>query len=209
MSFKKSLGKSILLILIIIILVLGGLLWFDYLGLIHAKNIFKPVYKMMGKQTQTTLTATQSNPLVANLDEDRINKQKEAIDIRMEELDKRESDIQALEKQNAQIASELEQREKEQEEREKTFKLTLEKYDDKEKNIEQIANYLNGMEPNAAKDILQSYDDQLAIDVLRKVEELSAKNGTNSMGSYWLSLMPPERAAEIQRKMVNKPTTLE
>ena len=127
----------------------------------------------------------------------------------MEELDKRESDIQALEKQNAQIASELEQREKEQEEREKTFKLTLEKYDDKEKNIEQIANYLNGMEPNAAKDILQSYDDQLAIDVLRKVEELSAKNGTNSMGSYWLSLMPPERAAEIQRKMVNKPTTLE
>lgn len=209
MSFKKSLGKSILLILIIIILVLGGLLWFDYLGLIHAKTVFKPFYKMIGKEAQTSLTATQSNPLVANIDEDRLNKQKEAIDIRIEELDKREEDILLLENQNAQIASELAQREKDQEEREKTFKLTLEKYDDKEKNIEQIANYLNGMEPNAAKDILQSYDDQLAIDVLRKVEELAAENGTNSMGSYWLSLMPAERAAEIQRKMVTKPTTLE
>ena len=65
------------------------------------------------------------------------------------------------------------------------------------------------MRPQAAVDILIAMDDQTVIDVLRKVEELAAANGTSSMGSYWLSLMPSERAAEIQRKMISKPETLE
>ena len=45
----KGFGKSFVLILIIIILVIGGLLWFDYLGIIRVKNVFSPVYKLMGK----------------------------------------------------------------------------------------------------------------------------------------------------------------
>ena len=205
----KGFGKSFVLILIIIILVIGGLLWFDYLGIVRVKNIFSPVYKLMGKDVQTSQTVTQSKPLVANLDEDRLNKQKEAIDIRIEELDKRETELEASENKNAQIAAELAEREKNQEEREKTFNLTVKKYDDKEVNIEQIANNLNGMRPQAAVDILVAMDDQIVIDVLRKVEELAKENGSSSMGSYWLSLMPSDRAAEIQRKMISKPESLE
>ena len=204
----KNFGKSFVLILIILILVAGGLLWFDYLGIIHVKTVFSPVYKLLGKEPQTSVTSTQSDPLTANLDEDRLNKQLQAIDIRMEELDKRETDLEASEKQNAQIAAELAEREKNQEEREKTFNLTVKKYDDKEVNIEQIANNLNGMRPEAAVGILVAMDDQIVIDVLRKVEEMAAENGTMSMGSYWLSLMPSDRAAEIQRKMLSKPESL-
>ena len=204
----KNFGKSFVLILIILILISGGLLWFDYLGIIHVKSVFSPVYKLLGKQPQTSVTSTQSDPLTANLDEDRLNKQLQAIDIRMEELDKRESDLEASEKQNAQVAAELAEREKNQEEREKTFNLTVKKYDDKEVNIEQIANNLNGMRPEAAVGILVAMDDQIVIDVLRKVEEMAAENGTMSMGSYWLSLMPSDRAAEIQRKMLSKPESL-
>ena len=51
-------------------------------------------------------------------------------------------------------------------------------------------------------------DDQTVIDVLRKVEEIAKRSGSSSMGSYWLSLMPPDRAAEIQRKMLSKPDSL-
>ena len=204
----KNFGKSFVLILIILILISGGLLWFDYLGIIHVKSVFSPVYKLLGKEPQTSVTSTQSDPLTANLDEDRLNKQLQAIDIRMEELDKRESDLEASEKQNAQVAAELTEREKNQEEREKTFNLTVKKYDDKEVNIEQIANNLNGMRPEAAVGILVAMDDQIVIDVLRKVEEMAAENGTMSMGSYWLSLMPSDRAAEIQRKMLSKPESL-
>ena len=204
----KNFGKSFVLILIILILISGGLLWFDYLGIIHVKSVFSPVYKLLGKEPQTSVTSTQSDPLTANLDEDRLNKQLQAIDIRMEELDKRESDLEASEKQNAQVAAELAEREKNQEEREKTFNLKVKKYDDKEVNIEQIANNLNGMRPEAAVGILVAMDDQIVIDVLRKVEEMAAENGTMSMGSYWLSLMPSDRAAEIQRKMLSKPESL-
>lgn len=209
MSLSKSLGKSFVLLIVILILVVGGLLWFDYLGVVHVKSIFAPAYKLLGKEPQTSQTYTQSKPLVVNLDEDRLKKQREALDIFKEELDKREEDIQAIEKQNEQIAIELAEREKNQEEREKTFNSTVKKYDDKNINVEQIANNLNGMTPQAAVNILIAMDDQTVIDVLRKVEELAKANGTSSMGSYWLSLMPSERAAEIQRKMISKPENLD
>lgn len=209
MSGKQNFGKSLVLIVIILILIVGGLLWFDYLGIVHVKSVFAPFYKVLGKTPQTTQTATQSKPLVSNLDEDRLKKQREANEIFKQELDKREADILALENQNAQIAAELAEREKKQEEREKTFNLTVKKYDDKNINVEQIAKNLNGMRPQAAVDILIAMDDQNVIDVLRKVEEIASEGGTSSMVSYWLSLMPSERAAEIQRKMISKPENLE
>lgn len=204
----KAIGKSIVLLMLIIIMALGGLLWFDYLGVVHMKSVFSPLYKLIGKEPQTSVTATSSNPVAVDLDQDRINKQREAIDLRVEELDKRESEISQKEKLNEQIASELSNREKSQEEREKTFNQTLKQYDDKNVNIEQIAANLNGMRPEAAVNILLAMDDQTVIDVLRKVEEIAARSGTSSMGSYWLSLMPAARAAEIQRKMLSKPDSL-
>ncbi len=204
----KAVGKSIVLIMLIIIMALGGLLWFDYLGVVHVKSVFSPLYKVLGKTPQTSDTATLNNPVVVDLDQDRINKQREAIELRTEELDKRENEILQKEKLNEQIASELSNREKFQEEREKTFNQSVKQYDDKNVNIEQIAANLNGMRPEAAVNILVAMDDQTVIDVLRKVEEIAARNGTSSMGSYWLSLMPAERAAEIQRKMLSKPDSL-
>lgn len=204
----KAVGKSIVLIMLIIIMALGGLLWFDYLGVVHVKSVFSPLYKVLGKTPQTSDTATLTNPVVADLDQDRINKQREAIELRTEELDKRENEILQKEKLNEQIASELSNREKFQEEREKTFNQSVKQYDDKNVNIEQIAANLNGMRPEAAVNILVAMDDQTVIDVLRKVEEIAARNGISSMGSYWLSLMPAERAAEIQRKMLSKPDSL-
>jgi flagellar protein FlbB len=208
MSRGNSVGKSIVLLLLIIILALGGLLWFDYLGIVHVKTFFTPLYRILGKQPQTSSTVS-SAAINNNIDQDRIDKQREALELYKEELDKRDADLSTAEKQNEQIAGELAEREKTQEEREKTFNIKVKKYDDKEVNIEQIAANLNGMQPKAAVNILLAMDDQMVIDVLRKVEEIAVQNGTSSMVSYWLSLMPADRAAEIQRKMVSKPETLD
>lgn len=209
MSFKQSFGKSFLLIIVILILIVGGLLWFDYLGVVHVKSVFSPLYKLLKKEPQTSQTVTQSDLVIPNLDEERLLKQREALLILQEELDKREADIALTEQQNLQVSAELAEREKNQEEREKTFNQTVKKYDDKNINIEQIANNLNGMRPENAVAILEAMDDQTVIDVLRKVEEIAADNGSSSMGSYWLSLMNSERAAQIQRKMINKPESLD
>ncbi|MBQ9282975.1 MAG: flagellar protein FlbB [Treponema sp.] len=204
-----GIGKTIFLLILIIILVLGGLLWFDYLGVIHAKKMFAPAYKLVGLAPQTSVTATTSKPLTADLDEDRLAKRIEALDIRKQELDKRESDIVKIEEQNEAIAKELEDRKKSQDEREKTFNNQVKKYDDRNTNIETIASYLNSMPPKTAVEELLSHDDQDIIDILRKADEMAAANKQTSLSSVWLMNMPAERAATIQRKMANKPESLD
>mgnify|MGYP006377317119 FL=1 len=90
----KSVGKSIVLIMLIIVMALGGLLWFDYLGFIHVKSVFAPVYKLMGKDPQTSVTATSTKPITSDLDQSRLDKQREALSILEEELSQRGLNIQ-------------------------------------------------------------------------------------------------------------------
>lgn len=210
MARSKGLGKTIVLLFLVIILILIGLLWFDYLGVINAKNMFAPVYKLFGLVPQTSTTVTQNSPeLMSNLDDDRLEKRLEALEIRSQELDKREENLKKLEEQNLQISQELDDLRKSQEEREKTFNNTVKKYDDREVNIVQNAKNLTGMPPENAVAILVAMEDQDVIDTLRKVEEIAQEEGTTSMVAYWLSLMPADRVATIQRKMVSKPKTLQ
>ena len=208
-----GIGKSIFLLILIIILVLGGLLWFDYLGVIHAKKMFAPVYKLVGLTPQTSVTSTNSKPLTADLDEDRLAKAYEGVEIKRQELDKRESDIVKVEEQNEAIAKELEDRKKSQDEREKTFNNQVKKYDDRTKNIETLVTYLNNMPPQDAVAQLLSHDDQDIIDILRKADEIAVANKTVSMSSTWLMYMnragQAERASTIEAKMANKPASLD
>ncbi|MCQ2610207.1 MAG: flagellar protein FlbB [Treponema sp.] len=208
MAKSNSIGKTIVLLFLVLILCIAGLLWFDFLGVIHVKKLFAPVYKAIGLTPQTSVTATSSKPLMADIDMDRLEKQREANELYLQEIEKREADLEIVEKKNEQIAAELENREKSLEEREKTFNNTVKKYDDREVNIVQIAADLEGMQPRNAVEILLKMDDQLALDVLRKVDERAKAAGTASMVSYWLSLMPADRAAVIERKRQSKPLSL-
>lgn len=210
MGRNGGVGKSIFLLFLIIILALGGLLWFDYLGIVNAKRVFTPFYKLIGLEPQTSVTATSTKPLTADLDDDRLAKRIEALDIRKQELDKREADIAKVEGDNEAIAKELEERKKSQDEREKTFNNQVKKYDDRNVNIETIVTYLNSMPPKTAVAELEAMDDQDVIDILRKADQMAAANKTTSMSSVWLMYMPEQkRAAEIERKMANKPQSLD
>jgi flagellar protein FlbB len=62
------------------------------------------------------------------------------------------------------------------------------------------------MPPQDAVAIVASMDDQDAIDVFRKLEEIAAAEGSASIVSYWLSILPDrQRAAELLRKMSARP----
>lgn len=204
---KNNIGKIIILLFLIIILVLAGLMWFDYLGVIQAKSLFAPVYKLLGLQVQTSQSATASDPLEADLDNDRFLKRLEAQELRTEELNKREEEIQKAEALHQQTAQELEDRRLAQEEREQTFNNTVNRYESRQANIIANVNNLNNMPPQNAVDILVAMDDQDIIDILRKADEIASNNGTVSLASTWLMMMPAERAAQIQRKMLSKPVT--
>lgn len=205
-------GKTIALLFLIIILVLGGLLWFNYLGVIRASTVQKfaaPVYKLLGKQPRTSETATKGNPFTGDLDEDRFAKRIESLSSREQELDKREEDVKKQEEQIGAVAKELEERRKSQDERESTFNSQQKQLASRDANIEQISIYLSSMPPQTAVAQLVAMDDQDIIDILRKTDAIAAANRTASLTSVWLMNMPAERAAVVSSKMANKPDSLE
>ena len=204
---KGTIGKVIVLVILILILICGGLLWFDHLGIIRARHIFAPVYSLFDRGTARSSSTLPTEPI--DLDEDRIAKRLEAVDIRNQELDQRAAELDAREQEILQVAQELEERQSTVEERERSFSDMLRSTEDRATNIRVIAGYMNGMQPQAAVDNLLAMDDQDVIDILRSVEDMATAAGQTSMVSYWFSLMPSDRAAEIQRKMTSRPRTLD
>ena len=204
---QRILGRVVVLLMIIVALAVAGLFWFDYLGLIDAKSFFAPALRLVGLPTRSGRALPADSPTL--LDDERWAKQLEAVAALRQELDQR--DLSAAEREAAieAMAQELKDREEALAERENSFNSLTQRYDDRRANVEQNARYLTGMPPADAVEILVAMDDQTVIDVLRSVEELAAKSGEASVVSYWLSLMPADRSAEIQRKMNAKPASLD
>jgi len=201
------LGRIVLLILLILVLVLGGLVWFDYLGLIEAKSLLGPAYRALGIPARKAAPVDASRPDL--LDEERLGKRLESLQARADELDQREAEAARMDAEIGQKAQELEERGKALDDKEKSFNDKVKQYENRKVNVEQNATYLKGMPPAQAVEILKAMDDQSVIDILRTVEDQAKAAGEDSIVSYWLSLMPAERSAAIQRKMTVKPTGLE
>ncbi|RKX85120.1 MAG: flagellar protein FlbB [Spirochaetes bacterium] len=194
--------RIILFILLIAVLFLGGLLWFDYLGIMDVKYRFAPVLKLIGIETPQKIEISDDMLL---LDRERLGKQLEALDIRAEELDKREKEISLREAEVKQKLETLTENEKSLVEREKSFNDRLKAYEDRDRNLRQSSAYFTGMPPGDAVDRLMGMDDQDIIDIFRTTEQIAKEAGTDSIVSYWFSLMPAERAADLNRKMLKKP----
>lgn len=199
-------GRIIVMIIVIFIIVIGGLVWFDFLGILDLKNVIAPVYRLVGIKARGPTAFNADSPTL--LDDERFAKQLEAVDSRRNELLELERLISSAEAETAKKAQELVDREKIVLDREKSFNETLGAYENRRANIEQNARYLAGMPPANAVEILKSMEDQNIIDVLRMVEELAKKDGRDSVVAYWLSLLPAERSATLQRKMASKPSGL-
>lgn len=203
---KWILGKVIVLLLLIIALAGGGLIWFDYLNVIDAKTLLSPFYRFIGKDGRSQGIAQADE--VLSLDAERLAVRLEALELRELELEKQEQDLHGRRGEIEQMAQELEERQKALDEREKSFNDIVQAAENKGRNVEQSARYLTGMPPQNAVGIMAQMDDQNIIDVLRKTEEIAQAEGTASIVSFWLSLMDPIRAAELQRKMVGRPPSL-
>ncbi|MCD6396161.1 MAG: flagellar protein FlbB [Spirochaetaceae bacterium] len=194
--------RIILFILLIAVLFLGGLLWFDFLGIIDVKYRFAPVLKLIGIETPQKIENSDDMLL---LDRERLDKQLQALDIRAEELDKRENEIALKEAEVKQKLETLTENEKSLVEREKSFNDRLKAYEDRDRNLRQSSAYFTGMPPGNAVERLLGMDDQDIIDIFRTTELIAKEAGTDSIVSYWFSLMPSDRAAELNRKMLKKP----
>jgi flagellar protein FlbB len=191
---SAGVAKILFLIILIVVLILGGLLWVDFLGLIDARETLAPVLKMV--RIDVPEAVEQPDDLYL-LDKERLGKQQEALDIFEASLVAREEGILLREAELEELTSQLEEKQKSNE--------ALKSYDNTRANLEQNAKYLEGMPPQNAVSILLQMDDTEMVDLLRTSERLATVSGKASLVAFWLSLMPSERAAQIQSKMALKP----
>ncbi|MCL2763095.1 MAG: flagellar protein FlbB [Treponema sp.] len=201
-------GRVIVLLLLVLILAAGGIFWFDYLNVIDAKSVLSPLSKFIGRQERSQPKTTPEEFL--NLDAERLMLRLEALDLQRMEVDTRRRDLDVRHGEIVQMAQELEERQKALDERENSLRARALDAENRDRNIEENARILTGMEPRRAVGIMSAMDDQDVIDVLRKTEELAQAEGTASIVSYWFMLMAETdagaaRAAELQRKMVGRP----
>jgi flagellar protein FlbB len=203
--------RIFVLVLLILVLVLGGLVSFDYLGLVDSRERLAPVLRLVGigraggppAAGETVLSAEElEDPFL--LEKERLKKQTEALGLQAEELEKRDGEIRSKEQEIAQIMEQLQEKEKALEDREKMFNEQVKAFENRRVNLRQNSEYLVGMPPKNAVQILLNMDDLEIIDIFRITEEQARTTGELSLVSYWLSLMPADRAAALQRKMSQK-----
>ncbi|TVR57109.1 MAG: hypothetical protein EA426_12805 [Spirochaetaceae bacterium] len=194
--------RIFLLILLNFVMIAGGALWFDYLGIIDVKDVFGPALRILGLQPRPVYDDPDGLFL---LDSARIAKQEDAILLVSEKLDRRESEIDERLNELGRMQEELEFREEEIRDRENSFNERVRQYENRRAVLEQISRDLVNMRPEEAVAILVGYDDQMLIETLRVTEEIARAEGEFSFVPLWLSRLPAQRAAEIQRKMTIRP----
>jgi flagellar protein FlbB len=190
--------RIFILFLLIIVLALGGIIWFDYLGIVDAKSMISPVYQLLGLGRRSAVASADDPNL---LERERLAKQQDALVLNRQELDSREAALAAREKQLNQLGQDLNDRQAALEAQQKALIDARKSIEDRRVNLDQNAIYLTSMAPSNAVAILAKQDDQYVIDTFRTVEAQAKKAGTDSLVPIWLSLMPADRAATLQRKM--------
>jgi len=190
--------RIFILFLLIIVLALGGIIWFDYLGVVDAKSMISPVYQLLGLGKRSAVASADDPNL---LDRERLAKQQDSLVLNRQDLDAREAALAAREKQLNQLGQDLNDRQAALEAQQKALIDARKAIEDRRVNLDQNAVYLTSMAPSNAVAILAKQDDQYVIDTFRTVEAQSRKAGMDSLVPIWLSLMPADRAATLQRKM--------
>jgi flagellar protein FlbB len=197
-----AIPQIILLLLLITGLAFGGLLWFDYLGLVNVRDTLAPVLRLVGFEERASI---ETDDDIMLLDRLRLEKLQEAVNLREIQIADESNGLQTVRAELEEEAQRLLERQAEIAEREISLNERLQQYENRRAVLEQNSRDLTSMRPDDAVAILVGYDDQLLIDTLRVTEELAQAAGEVSLVSVWLSRLPSDRAADIQRKMTLTP----
>ena len=188
------------LFLLVLFLLIAGFIWFGYLGLFDLGPIIQQVVgRVRGEQVDEDL----EDPLL--LDLSRLQKREEALALREQQLENGRLLLDEREAEVGRLEQEIESRDSQINERENSLNERLQQYENRRRVLIQNSRTLTNMDPRNAVQILEGYDDQLLIDVLRITDELAAEESRQSLVPFWLAQLPPQRAADIQRKMTIKP----
>ena len=194
----SNLLKIIFLLLLIIVIALGGIFWFDRLGLIDYMKVIGPFSKYLPSFLKKG-EVVEEDPLL--LEKELLAKREKALEEKKRELESYEKKLKQKELELQEKEMKLAEEAKRLDEKEKVLTEKQREYDNYRENIKEQARYFTSMPPDAAVERLSKLDDLLVIDILRQIDRDAEEAGQVSLVPYYLSLMDPEKAATIQRKM--------
>jgi flagellar protein FlbB len=191
--------RIFLLLLLVLVLAAGGLLWFDFLGLVDANRVLSPLLRLVRIQRPAAIE-DPDDPFL--LESERLKAREEALDLRAAALDEREKGLAAREAEVEEVAQSLQEQRRSLEEQQKSINERLKTYEDREANIRDIATKLVGMKPENAVALLLEMKDVEIIDIVRMTDAIAEQEGTSSITPKWLADMPAERSAAISQKLM-------
>jgi flagellar protein FlbB len=194
----SNIFKIIFLLLLILVILVGGIYWFDRLDLLDYKKMIGPFEKYLPSFMKRGESAVEDLLL---LEREQLNKREEVMMNKLRLLELKEQELEALELSLKESEAKLKEDLTSLEEEKKLLSEKLREYDNYRENIKKQAEYFTNMPPAAAVERLAKLDDLLAIDILRQIDKDAVEEGRISLVPYYLSLMEPEKAATIQRKM--------
>jgi len=190
--------KIIFLLLLILVIFVGGIFWFDHLGLIDYKRLIGPYEKYLPSFMRRGEPVDEDSLL---LEREFLKKQETMLLEKERQLELRAQELEAKELALKESEAKLKEDAASLEEEKKVLSEKLREYDNYKDNIRKQAEYFTNMPPAAAVERLAKLDDLLAIDILRQIDATAEEAGRVSVVPYFLSLMDPEKAATLQRKM--------
>lgn len=197
-SFVTSLLKIFFLLILILLIVFGGIYWFDRLGVVDYRSIVGPFERYLPAFLRRGEVVVE-DPFL--LERELLNKKEDVLMVKtrelentMKTLDEKELDLKEGEAKLKEEADRIE-------EEKKVFSQKLREYDNYRENIRIQAKYFTSMPPKAAVERLSEMDDLLVIDILRQIDRDAQETGKPSIVPFYLSLMEPKKAATVQRKM--------
>jgi flagellar protein FlbB len=189
-------AKLIYLAILAIFLVVAGLFWLDYIGLIDMARVTGGIF---GREAPLVTGAADDEPSLVEREE--FEKEKQKLMERIEDLDKREAQIVEAEKAVASEKEKIESMKKGIDLEKKKLENEKKKYAGYEKNVKDLASKIRSIRPEQAVEIMVKWEEPLIIDVLRQIDADAVAAGRTSISSYLISLMPREKASRIMYLM--------
>ena len=93
MKIATEKAKIIYLLILIVFIIVVGIFWLDYIGLFNINKVIRTYTKT---EAESVLNASDDEPSLIEREE--FEKQKEKLNERIEDLDKREASIEQTEK---------------------------------------------------------------------------------------------------------------
>lgn len=188
-SGKGNLPLVFILLCILIGLLIGGVYLLDALGIMGKGKIFSNLSKVPG----VGVLFAPPKITYEDVKKEELRKLQESIDLKLNELGQKEEKL-AIREENAKkreeelaLVEEELQRKKEALEKRETI------YEDQEAKWQKLVTYYEDMKPDAAAAILSEMDDQIVVEILRRMKKAQV--------SITMMKMNPKRASEISRKM--------